>query len=61
MEQSKYMRKLSVIRRDYYKVYFNQHKGDSKHVYKQAAKLTSDISANPMPFVETYLQLAEDN
>ena len=51
---------LYVIRRDYYKVEFNQHKGDSKHLYKLVAKLASGVSANPRPYVGSDLQLAEE-
>ena len=60
MEQSNYKRMLYAVRRDYYKAQFNQHKGDSKHLNKVVAKLTSSVSANLMPYVESDLQLAKE-
>ena len=60
MEQPKYNRMLYAVRRDYYKVQFNQQKGDSKHLYKLVAKLTGGVSANPMPYAESDLQLVKE-
>ena len=59
VEQFRYKRILYLVRTDYYKMQFHQHKGDSKHFYKLVAKLTSDVSVNPMPYVESDLQLAK--
>ena len=63
MEQSKYKSMVYVVRKDYYRVQFNQftlNMSDSKHLYKLVAKLTGGVSANPMPYAESDLQLAEE-
>ena len=51
---------LYAVRRDYYKVKFNQNKGDSKDLYKLVAQLTGGVSANPTLYAESDLLLAEE-
>ena len=49
-----------MVRRDYIQSTIYQHKDDSKHLYKLVAQLTGSVSANPMPYAEWDLQLAEE-
>ena len=54
------MKFLYVMKRDYLKTQFQDHKGNSKYLYKLMAKLTGGVSVNSMPDSNSDVELAND-
>ena len=59
-KKTKYMKLLYVTKREYLKTQFQDHKGNSTHLYKFMAKLTGGVSVNPMPDSNLDVELAND-
>ena len=59
-EKTKYMKLLYLMKRDYLKTQFQDHKGNSKHLNKLMAKLTGGVSVDPMPDSNLDMELAND-
>ena len=54
------MKLLYVMKRDYLKTQFQNHKENSKHLCKSIAKLTGGVSVNPMLNSNLHVELAND-
>ena len=54
------MKLLYVTKKDYLKMQFLDHKGNSNHLYKLMAMLTGGVSVNPMLGSNSDVELAND-
>ena len=52
-ERSRYNRMLNSVKTEYFMKEFEQHKGNTKHLYKLVAKLTGYTSVNPLPEIDS--------
>ena len=60
IRKAKYMMLLYLMKRDYLKTQFQDHKGNTKHLYKLMAKLTGGVSVNPLLDSNSDVELAND-
>ena len=51
---------LKAARTEYFRKEFEQHKRNTKHLYKLVDKLTGCTSVNPLPEIDSDDQIAED-